>query len=315
MLQPFSPLWAALSAYLPWEHHTCPTYVLRQGDNGLARVGFAQWRLLPEEASAWLLFLAPALDAPLGHPAVWQKVLTQSAVHLANHQVRHLFAEGPDQPLVINTLSQAGFQRYTGETIWRLVTAPYAWAIPQSVEIRPQSQVDAWALEQLYHRLTPAPVRQAEAVDVDANGERGARRPPILHSFDPRLPMNGYVLMEQGEVAGCVQIIRGKVGVWLRLWTDLQEPDRARVLLRYGLQQIIESAFRGSVYIAVREYEQELGSILSHYGFAPFTDRARLVRQIWQWAKRTEPVQQSVLEPVGEVAPGSLAIPKSEIQN
>ena len=311
LLQPFSPLWAALSAYLPWEHHTCLTYVLRQDGNGLARTGFAQWRLLPDEASAWLLFLAPALDAPLGHPAVWQKILSQSALHLADHQVRHLFAEGPDQPLVVHTLAQAGFQLYTRETIWRLVTAPYAWAIPEATDIRQQTEADAWELEQLYIRITPGPVRRVESEDPGRRAGANRSQAPILHSFDPRLPMNGYVLREAGQVVGCVQLVHGPAGIWLRLWADLDEPDQARILLRYALQQTIESSFHGSVYMALREYEESRASILSHYGFAPFTDRVRLVRNVWQWATRAQPAQAQALETVGEVAPGSLAIPKS----
>ncbi|MBI3957389.1 MAG: hypothetical protein HY328_01170, partial [Chloroflexi bacterium] len=105
----------------------------------------------------------------------------------------------------------------------------------------------------------------------------------------------------------------GRTGVWLRLWVDSNDPDTSQVhlLLRHGLQQIAGASVRGPVYIAVRDYQGGLSSILEEYGFAPFTDRVRMVRPIWQWAKKAVENRLPSLEGVAEAMPGSLVMPQA----
>lgn len=305
LLQPSSPLQTAFSVYLPWAHKSGVTYVLRQEEHGLARAGFAQWQLHPGRAEADLLALSPALDAPNGHPSIWHKLLAESALALADQQIRRLYSELSDQPLLVNTFLQAGFHLYARETIWRLVVEPLAFSDVVGMGLRPQSGQDRWALEQLYARITPAPVRQAEAID----GEGEQFSAPILTNRHRHRPLTGFVLDGADGLAGCVQIIWGETGVWLRLWVESNDPDTSQVhrLLRHGLQQIAGASVRRPVYIAVREYQSGLSSILEEYGFAPFTDRVRMVRTIWQWAKKAVENRLPSLEAVAEAIPGSLA--------
>ena len=310
LLQPSSPLQAAFSAYLPWAYKSSVTYVLRQENHGLARAGFAQWQLHPSRGEADLMLLSPALDAPNGHPAIWHKLLAESALSLGDQHFRRLYSELSDQPLLINTFMQSGFQLYARETIWRLVTAPVDWSPPDSTALRPQTGQDRWALEQLYARITPVPVRQAEATDAEGDGRSEQFTPPILTNRHLHRPLSSFVLDGADGLDGCAQIIWGTTGIWLRLWVDSNEPDTSRVhlLLRHGLQQIVESPVRGPVYIAVREYQSGLSSILEEYGFAPFTDRVRMVRPIWQRAKKAVESRLPSLEAVAEAMPGSLVV-------
>ena len=308
LLQPSSPLQAAFSAYLPWAYRSGITYVLRQEEHGLARAGFVQWQLHPGRAEADLMALSPALDAPNGHPAIWHKLLAESALALADQQIRRLYSELSDQPLLVNTFMQAGFNLYARETIWRLATESLAFSAAAGTGLRPQTGQDRWALAQLYARITPAPVRQAEA--IDGEGEQFA--PPILTNRHRHRPLTSFVLDGADGLAGCVQIIWGQTGVWLRLWVDSNDPDTSRVhlLLRHGLQQIAGASVRGPVYSAVREYQSGLSSILEEYGFAPFTDRVRMVRPIWQRAKKAVENRLPSLEGVAEAMPGSLVMPQ-----
>jgi hypothetical protein len=39
------------------------------------------------------------------------------------------------------------------------------------------------------------------------------------------------------------------------------------------------------VYVAVCDYHGSLGTLLSDYGFAPITDRAKMVRPVMQWVR------------------------------
>lgn len=314
LLQPSSPLQAAFSAYLPWAFKNSVTYVLRHEEHGLARAGFVQWQLHPGRAEADLTVLSPALDAPNGHPAIWHKLLSESALFLAEQQTRRLYSELSDQPLFVNTFLQAGFHLYTRETVWRLVTAPPGWSAPQDRQsVRPQLRKDGPALERLYTRITPEPVRQAEAPRGENEGKGEGLAPPILHNRHFHRPLSSFVLDGQEELDGCVQITWGKNGVWLRLWVDSNDPDTRRVhlLLRYGLERIIESPNRGPVYIGVRDYQSGLNGLLEEYGFAPFTDRARMVRPIWQWAKKPVENRLPGLDAVREAVPGSLALPQA----
>jgi hypothetical protein len=311
LLQQSSPLQTAFSAYLPWAYKSSATYVLRQEGNGLARAGFVQWQLQPSRAEADLMVLSPALDAPNGHPAIWHKLLAESALSLADQQFRRLHSELSDQPLLVNTFMQAGFHLYARETVWRLVTEPALSAAPAG--LHPQVDEDQWALEQLYARITPAQVRQAEAIDSDSDGTGGQSAPPILTNRHLHRPWSSYVLEGADGLDGCVQIIWGTASTWMRLWVDSNDPDTGRVhaVLHYGLQRIVESPVRGPVYIAVRDYQSSLSSILEGYGFAPFTDRVRMVRPIWQRAKKAADNRLPSLEAVAEAMPGSLVIPQA----
>ena len=67
-----------------------------------------------------MTLLSPALDAPQGHPAIWQKLLSYSAQHIIHQEVSRLFSDLPDQPLLVNTFKQVGFALLTQVTIWRL---------------------------------------------------------------------------------------------------------------------------------------------------------------------------------------------------
>ena len=313
LLQPSSPLQAALSAYLPWAYKSGVTYVLRQEEHDLARAGFVQWQLHPGRTEADLLLLSPALDAPDGHPAIWHKLLAGSALFLADQQVRRLYSELSDQPLLVNTFLQAGFHLYARETIWRLVSGSPPFPAPDGAALRPQTDQDRWGLEQLYARITPAPVRQAEAVDGEGDGQGEQFKPPILTNRHLRQPVSSFVLDGADGLDGCVQIIWGRMAVRLRVWVDSNNPDISQVhlLIRYGLHCVREAGARGPIYMSVRDYQGGLSSALLEYGFAPFTDRVRMMRPIWQRAKVAVENRLSSLETVAEAMPGSLVLPQA----
>ena len=309
LLESISPVRTALRSRLPWYRHSSFTYVLRQEENGLAREGLIQLRIRPHSHEADVTLLSPALDAPQGHPAIWQKLLTYSAQHIFRQNVCRLFSDLPDQPLLVNTFRQAGFVPLTQVTIWRLDSAPLA---PSESTLRPQRAADAPELERLYQRITPVPVQRLE-VGLAPNQPDEDRISPIL-SNPHHVHISGYVLDDdRGRgLAGCVQILWGKRGAWIRLWTDTNDPrtHNARLLLGFALQRIYEAPHFHRAYISVRAYQTGLNALLSDYGFAPFTDRMLMVRNILQWRRRSVDQRMPALKAVQEAVPGSLAIPK-----
>ncbi len=309
LLESISPVRTAIRSCFPWYRHSSFTYVLRQEENGLAREGLIQLRIRPHSREADVTLLSPALDAPQGHPAIWQKLLTYSAKSIFRQNVCRLFSDLPDQPLLVNTFRQAGFVPLTQVTIWRLDSAPLALS---NTTVRPQQAADAPDLEKLYQRITPLPVQQFET-GLEPNHPEEDRIPPTLTN-PHHVPMSGYVLDDDRGpgLAGSVQLLWGKRSAWIRLWVDTNNPDphNARLLLEFALQRIDEVPHVNRAYIGVRAYQTGLNAHLSDYGFAPFTDRMLMVRNILHWQRRTVDHRMPALESVREAVPGSLAIPE-----
>jgi hypothetical protein len=126
-----------------------------------------------------------------------------------------------------------------------------------------------------------------------------------------------FVLVEEGEVRGCMLIGRSSRGYWMRLLVDTLQPDTHHIqcLLRHGLRTINTSGTHLPIYIGVRDYHGGMSSILSSYGFAPFTDRARMVRHVPAWARQTAFYRKPAVETVGEAVPTSFVLPKAAGQS
>lgn len=298
---------AALSSAFLWSDARVTTYILYRREHGLANRGLLQLQKRAGRPEADILALAPALDTTWGHPAIWQKLLAHAISEAPRQGLLRLFADVPDQPLPVSTFSHVGFRVYSRQTIWRL--APHrveAFPNPISSVIRPQMQADEWALQRLYARTTPGSVQQAEGLQGDE-----AVKPPILDWWRSAL-RKSYVLEEKGEIGGCLQIAYGSRGVWLQLWLDTHEPDTRYLheLLRFGLALLRQEEVRVPLYTGVHTYEGALSSVLTEYGFAPFTDRAKMVKQVLQWVRKVAPAPISVLDPVREVAPIPYTLPE-----
>jgi hypothetical protein len=307
LLNPQSAFQAALSAAILWTDAKVTTYILHQREHGLAGAGLLQVQKRPGRPEADILLLSPALDATWGHPAIWQKLLAHYLQEAPHHQITRIYADVPDQPLPVNTLSHVGFKVYTHETIWRLaVHTTELYTYPLSSAIRPQTKQDEWALRRLYHRITPGVVQQAEGMNT-AN----AGLPPILEWWHAGM-RRSYVLEQSGEVQGAVQIATGPRGVWLQLWADTRQPDSSHLheLARFGLMIIQQESVRLPVYIGISEHESVLGTILADYAFAPFVDRAKMVKHVVQWVRAVSPVLTPALEGIGEVVPTPYLLPE-----
>lgn len=297
--QPYSVLGAALTAIFPWNDAKVLTYVLHQRQHDLARNGFLQVQKRPGRPEADILLLAPALDTTHGHPAIWEKLLSHYINEAMQQQIVRIYADVPDQPLVVNTFMHVGFRVYTRQTIWRL-PAHIAESFDQqsTAMIRPQHKRDNWALRRLYTQTTPLSVQQAEGLQADSSLE-----PPILDWWQPFV-RSSYVLEATGEIGGCIRIGYGQRGIWLQIWhnTSPVSNDYVHQLLCFALTEIRrQNHLRRPIYVGVRDYHGGVGPVLADYGFAPFTDRARMAKQLLQWVKSAETVIPPVLDAVPEV--------------
>ena len=313
LLQPYSALGMALTSILPWDEAKVATYVLHQRQHNLARTGFLQAQKRPGRHEADLLLLAPALDTSRGHPAIWEKLLSYYTNEAMQQGIARLYVDVPDQPLPVASFTHVGFRVYTRQTIWRLpatAVASLGEVLPNN--IRPQQKEDDWGLRRLYTRVTPQPVQQAEGQQMHE-----IVNPPILDWWQPFV-RNSFVLVVKNQIEGCIRIGYGHRGVWLQIWVDTTNADSTFIhqLIRFALTEVWEHHVRKPVYLGVRDYHGALGTVLSEYGFAPFTDRAKMVKHLMQWVKAAESIVTPVLETVPEavVAPYHLPhLPKREV--
>jgi hypothetical protein len=310
LLNPQSAFRAALSAALLWNDAKVTTYLLHRREHGLANTGLLQMQKRPGRPEADILLLAPALDTTWGHPAIWQKLLAHAVNEAPQQGLARLYADVPDQPLPVNTFSHVGFRAYTRQTIWRLsAPAVELFRVSHPLAIRAQTKVDEWALQRLYTRVTPGPVQQAEGVQGDQ-----AVKPPLLDWWRGGA-RKSFVLEKNGDLQGCVQVAYGRRGVWLQLWADTRSPDTGYLheLVRFGLSVIRQDGIRLPVYAGVCDYESVLGAVLTDYGFAPFTDRAKMVKHVMQWVRVSPPLLTPMLESVREVVPTPYTLPDKSI--
>jgi hypothetical protein len=306
LLQPQSAVWSSLTAVAPWHDGKVATYVLRQPGHGLVGDGFLQVRKRPGRPELEIVCVAPGLDAPHGHPVIWEKLLAHHNVVATQQQIARIYVDVPDQPLPVHTLGHVGFRPYAREAIWRLPPhrlsgQPYH----RTVEIRTQNKADDWTLQQLYMRTTPREVQLAEGLYADQ-----PVRAPVLEWWQVGVSST-HVLEQGGEVVGAVQVAQGRSGYWVQPWADFNAPDSFVVdqLIRHALTTVGRRGAALPVYIGVRDYQGSLGTLLTGYGFAPFTDRAKLVRPVVQWARESALETAPVLEPAAHVVAAPFTVP------
>ncbi len=306
LLQPQSASWASLSSVIPWNGAKVTTCVLRQQGHGLVGVGFLQAQKRPGRPEVDIVRVAPGIDAPLGHPAIWEKLLSHHNSEATQQQVERIYVDAPDQPLPVSTFCHVGFRTYVHQTIWRLLTYnvdDYSHLI--AADIRPQTKVDEWALKQLYRRTIPESIQIAEGVHAD-----NPVKPPILEWWHPGA-CSSFVLVDQSEIKGSLQVVQGARGYWLQLWADMLDsnPYVIHQLVRFGLTALSRRAVRQPVYIGVCDYQGALGAILSEYGFAPFTDRAKMVKHVMQWVREASVLNVPVMESTAQVVAAPFRMP------
>lgn len=304
-LQPKTSTAVALSAVLPWTTMGALTYVLRQQGHGLVHEGFLQVKRRAGRPEAEILTMAPSLDAPAGHPAIWNKLLSHLVNEAGGLGFERIYAEAPDQPLVVNTFAAVGFQPFCRQTIWRRFSAANSDVhLEAGDSVQPRLASDDWALLRLYTTTVPEPVRVAEgAFDV-------ANAAPILENLRPDHGVT-YTLRTAGELVGAFQLRQGRCGVWLHFWADMLQPhhNRLSTLIEQALAMVARQGWSAPLYVASSDYHGGLEVLLEAYGFAPFLDRVRMVKHVVKWARESVASSVPVVETASEVVPTSFAPP------
>lgn len=279
LINPRPSLWRALLPTNPLDDAKTFTFVLEQRDNSVAQAGLLQARKRHGRPEADITLLAPRLDAKYGHPAIWQKLLAHFTQDAVEAGVRRIYIAAPDEPTIIHTLNGIGFRAYSRQTVWRLTgRLPAHVPILNRQQVRLQCIGDEWGLMRLYARSTPPAVQLAEG----AHSDQGVKVPILEHLASG--VETSHVLIEDGRIQGCIHTVKGPLGFWLTLWIDSRQPAPHRIhqLIQQGVASICEKNCNLPIYIGVDEYQAGVTPILLDYGFAPFTDVVKVVKQTIQ---------------------------------
>jgi hypothetical protein len=155
-------------------------------------------------------------------------------------------------PFVV--LREAGFAVYARQEIWK--REPAAVTSQFADLLRPETDLDAWAVSSLYASVVPRLVLQA-----DEQPESG----------------QGLIFERNGQALAYFSVQEGKCGYYVQ---SLLHPDiysQARPLLASVLARL-NRADRIPVYFPLRRYQEWLNGPLSDAGFEPWGSQAVMVR-------------------------------------
>jgi hypothetical protein len=263
----YRPLVVSMRSMLGPLGNELVTLVLR--NDGLR--GFVQAHKRPHFPEIDLSYMAGfSSGAGISDGDTWFRLLEGLLQRAGQARIERVFAAvGPRFEDVSEVLRQLGFQPYTQQHIWML-PEPVIEVGSSLLALRRQYRRDVWAIHQLYGRITPRHVQQAE------QRQSGCWQLPR--------PRRGLSWREQAWVLGDdqalhmhVHVLTGPRAHVLRLMCDPDVRDNAAAMLRYTLSRIDEPR---TVFAVVRAYQGELGNALEEVGFRLRGEQTLFVKQL-----------------------------------
>ena len=80
-------------------------------------------------------------------------------------------------------------------------------------------------------------------------------------------------------------------------------------LVGQALRVAAERRWPAPIYVASSDYHGGLEPLLNEFGFAPFSDRVRMVKHVVKWVRESVSTAVPVVETTSEVVPTSFAPP------
>lgn len=188
-------------------------------------------------------------------------LLEEVAASATRHRVRRVFLEMPDGGRAHLIARRAGFERYSGVSLF--VLQPGFGASPvDAYPARPRLRADEQTLFHLYNAAVPAPVRAAEALTLEewSGLYRDVRkwRPSVGGSRQQ------YVWELGDSLVGWMEVTFGHRSQHITLLVHPRYEDASDRLLRCALLQVSP---RAPVYVSAREYQPALPTALEREGF------------------------------------------------
>jgi hypothetical protein len=274
LVYPQSPVQMALASLLTLREVRPSTFVLKNHPRGEGRhlQGFVQVEQSAVRPELYVRHVSPQLDDSLDTweetRTIWNRLLSHAVSTAQERGLHRVFACAPDDSPVLNVLRATGFSVYAREQLYRLAPDAHPQAVARA-SIRPEQGTDTWAINQLYRRVVPHLVQQAEALG-------GSESIEVICGPIAWEQGEGFVLESQGDIVAYGHLMPGHTGHWLTVLIDPSAYDRAAELLDYGLA-LLNYYPPLPVYCAVREYQGGIQAPLIDQGFESLATHCRMV--------------------------------------
>jgi len=310
LLEPETPLRAALRGYFLKSSSGIITYVLR-APNYTSWRGFAQARA-HKSGLAWsIVRMAPALDSSEDAATVWYRLLLHLCIAAGERCVQRLFACLPEDSPAEEVFRQASFAVYCHERVfWRSPADMVKGALsPRMHLMRPENRLD---VQRLCYKVTPRLVLQAEELALrPIEGPNDSWVNSQLFKVPSSDPEQSYVLCgDNREIWGCLHLLLGSRGSWLRVLAQPDTGDFAAEMLDHALAVLSNYPSR-PLYCTVREYEQGMPALLEERGFTLAGTYSLLVKHTTVRVKEPRYKLVPALEKRAEIAP---TVSRSEVE-
>ncbi len=208
------------------------------------------------------LFPGSAITGPLLNLSL--DLLESVSLALAHVGVAKLFLSLPSDSPVLELVMQAGFSQYLFEYLYSFEGSTLAMS-PTPFVLRPKSEADEYELFQLYSKLAPASVRNAEGLTFQE--WRQARE---------EINDGELVYERDGRLLALLRIRRnGNSGQF----EIMAESNRAelRQLIEWSLILLNE---QWPIFCLASGFQTQLQQLLTEGGFEPAGEYIRLVKQL-----------------------------------
>jgi len=234
--------------------------------------GFLQAHKRPHVPELDITFIAGyvARNNRLPNGDVWFR-LAENLLERAGHaRIERVFAAVVSRHEdVTEILRQLGFQPYATQQIWAL-HEPAIQAGTALMMLRRQYRRDAWPIHQLYTRVTPRHVLQAELRRAESWQLPLTRRRIGWRE-------RGWVLGDDSRLDVYIHGLTGPRAHVLRPMLDPAWREQAPAMLRYAISQLHEPR---TVFAVLRGYQSELGEVLSELGFRQRGEQTLFAKQL-----------------------------------
>jgi hypothetical protein len=225
--------------------------------------------------------------------------LVENLIERAGHaRIERVFAAlGHRFDDMAEILRQLGFQPYAQQHIWML-PEPTVEVGTALVALRRQYRKDAWPIQELYNRVTPRHVQQAE---LRKSTSWQLPRPRRRIGWRER----GWVLGDDQTLRVHIHVSTGSRAHVMRTLLEPSERHDVAAMLRYALSQLSEPR---TVFAIVRGYQGELGNALQELGFKERGQQTLFVRHLT--VPQRQPARLPVLTPNGPQPESPVAFPQ-----
>jgi hypothetical protein len=210
----------------------------------------------------YLQYLASQEEVNDGNPT-HVALLEHAVVQAGWRGARRLMARSSADSPLTGTLRSIGFSAFAREYVYSLSRLPEGGAVKQ---VQVQEKSDVWSIHQLYLQTTPREVQGAEAltshvwdIDIEGRSRRGW--------FIPR-------------DSGASAYIRVRTTRGHHLLDAMYQPESLRHMpeLFHAVFHALRIETPRPIFVSVRGYQQELGTLLESLGFGLETDQLMMVR-------------------------------------